>query len=140
MSVVDTNVLVHSTAAQSPDHGRARTALLRLAQLGPVCIARQSLREYLAVTTRPQVWAQPLSLAQAFADVEAFARSFIILEDGPAVWEELVGLSRRVNFGGKQVHDANIVAAMLAHRETQLLTFNLTDFRRFEPLIELIEF
>ena len=40
--------------------------------------------------------------------------------------------------GGKQVHDANIVATMLARGVTRLLTFNAADFRRFEPLVELI--
>ena len=41
-------------------------------------------------------------------------------------------------FGGKQVHDANIVATMIAHGETRLLTFNESDFRRFGSLIEVV--
>ncbi len=40
--------------------------------------------------------------------------------------------------GGKQVHDANIAATMLAHGITRLLTFNVADFQRFAGLIELI--
>jgi predicted nucleic acid-binding protein len=60
------------------------------------------------------------------------------LEDGPAVWDELLQLSRRIPFGGRQVHDANIVATMLAHRERRLLTFNEADFKRFVPLIEVV--
>jgi predicted nucleic acid-binding protein len=36
------------------------------------------------------------------------------------------------------VHDANIVATMLAHGETRLLTFNGADFRRFASLIEVV--
>ena len=43
----------------------------------------------------------------------------------------LVGLCRDVVVAGKQVHDANIVATMMAHGERQLLTFNGSDFRRF---------
>ena len=46
--------------------------------------------------------------------------------------------ARTVAFGGKQVHDANIVATMLAHGERRLLTFNGADFRRFEPMIEVV--
>jgi predicted nucleic acid-binding protein len=38
---------------------------------------------------------------------------------------------------GRQVHDANIVATMLDCGVRRLLTFNLTDFRRFAPLIEM---
>lgn len=138
MSVVDTNVIVHSTAPTSPEHSRARAALVRLGSQGPVATTRQILREYLAATTRPQSWARAFTLAEATADTEEFARRFDILEDGPLVWNELMALSRRFAFGGKQVHDANIMATMLAHGETRLLTFNAADFRRFEPLIEVV--
>jgi len=138
MSVVDTNVLVYSSAAGSPDHSRARTALARLRAQGPIAITRQVLREYLAVTTRPQSWSRPLTLAEAAADTDAFMRRFVVLEDGPPVWNELMALTRAVSFGGKQVHDANIVATMLAHGETRLLTFNGADFRRFGNLIEVV--
>ncbi len=47
-------------------------------------------------------------------------------------------LTRAFAFGGKQVHDANIVATMLAHGETRLLTFNGGDFHRFDSLIEVV--
>ncbi len=138
MSVADTNVLVHSTAPNSPDHARARAALARLASQGPVAVTRQILREYIAATTRPQSWSRAFTLAEATADTDAFARGFTVLEDGPDVWDALMRLSQRVAFGGKQVHDANIVATMLAHGETRLLTFNAADFRRFGPAIELV--
>ena len=36
------------------------------------------------------------------------------------------------------MHDANIVATMLAHGERRLLTFNEADFRRFNPLIDIV--
>jgi predicted nucleic acid-binding protein len=36
------------------------------------------------------------------------------------------------------VHDANLVATMLAHGITRLLTFNAADFRRFGSLVELV--
>ena len=39
---------------------------------------------------------------------------------------------------GKQVHDANIVATMLAHGIDMLLTLNVDDFKRFEDKITLI--
>jgi len=138
LSVVDTNVLVHSTAIGSPDHRRARAALARLTAQGPVSVTRQILREYLAATTRAQSWSQALTLADATGDTDAFTRRFGVLEDGPAVWTELTTLTRGFAFGGKQVHDASIVATMLAHGETRLLTFNAADFRRFGSLIEVV--
>jgi predicted nucleic acid-binding protein len=39
--------------------------------------------------------------------------------------------------GGKQVHDANVVATMLTHGITRLLTFNTGDFSRFADIITL---
>ena len=138
MSFVDTNVLVQSTTASAPFHAEARAALARLRAGGPVAISRQILREYLAAVTRPQSWARALTLAEATADTDAFSRRFAMLEEGQPVWDELMRLTRGFAFGGKQVHDANIVATMLAHGETHLLTFNAADFRRFEGLIEVV--
>ena len=138
MSVVDTNVLVHSSVTTSPDHARARAALARLAAQGRVAISRQILREFLSVTTRPQPWARAATLAEATGNTHDFLRRFTLLEDGQPVWDELMRLTRSFAFGGKQVHDANIVATMLAHGETRLLTFNEGDFRRFGSLIEVV--
>jgi hypothetical protein len=44
--------------------------------------------------TRPQTWGKPLSLTEAMADAAAFADRFGMLEDGPAVWNQLSELSR----------------------------------------------
>ena len=50
-------------------------------------------------------------------DVNRLLSSFEILEDGPVVTESLIALCRKVSVGGRQIHDANIVATMLAHGE-----------------------
>ena len=50
----------------------------------------------------------------------------------------LASLCREVPVAGKQVHDANIVATMLAHGERRLLTFNSKDFLRFGQRVQLI--
>jgi len=88
--------------------------------------------------TRQQVWGKALSLSEAIADTLVFTQRFTVLEDGPAVWEQLTELGRRYSFGGRQVHDANIVATMLAYGKRRLLTFNGPDFRRFNELIEIV--
>ena len=51
----------------------------------------------------------------------------------------LLDLCREVPVAGKQVHDANIVATMLAAGERRLLTFNTADFRRYRDRLELVE-
>ena len=125
-------------AANSAEHVRARAAISRMTLDEPVAVTRQVLREYLAATTRPQSWSRALTLAEATADTVSFMQRFTVLDDGPQVWNRLMVLSQRFTFGGKKVHDANIVATMLAHGETRLLTFNVADFRRFDTLIEVV--
>lgn len=138
MTFIDTNVLVYSIAETAPFHQQARAALARDAAIGPLAISRQVLREYLATVTRSQTWSHALTLAEAFEDAQAFARRFVVLEDGPAVWDRLAELGRDFAFGGKQVHDTNLVATMLAYGVTRLLTFNAGDFRRFGTLVEVV--
>ena len=116
---VDTNVLVYAAVPAAPLHDRARDALAAGAAEGPLCLSRQVLREFLAVLTRPQVWARPITLAAATEAVRALEAQFDVLEDGPASWQALLTLASRHAFGGRQVHDANIVATMLAHRESR---------------------
>ena len=138
MTFVDTNVLVYSTAVGAPFRDRARRALARIGSQERLSVSRQVLREYLAVMTRPQVWGTALSLALAAADVADFTQRFVLLEDSAAVWDEFLGLATRFAFSGRQVHDANIVATMLAYGERRLLTFNEADFRRFASVIEIV--
>ena len=135
---VDTNVLVAARSAKAPDRQAALDALLRERQSEALRISRQVIREYLAVVTRPQTWASPLPMGKALLDVERFASAFEVLEDGQAVMDMLASLCREVPVGGKQVHDANIVATMLAHGERRLLTLNVRDFRRFGQRVELV--
>jgi hypothetical protein len=40
--------------------------------------------------------------------------------------------------GGKQIHDANIVASMLVHNIPTLMTLNTVDFTRFSDKIALL--
>ncbi|MGH7041497.1 MAG: type II toxin-antitoxin system VapC family toxin [Acetobacteraceae bacterium] len=135
MSFIGNNVLVYATAEGAPFRERARTALVRLAAIESLSISRQVLQEYVATTTPPQTWGKPPTLAEALADAAVFEQHFILREDGPTVWDRLVAFGGRFAFGGRQVHDANIVATTLAHGERQLLTFNDADFRRFADLI-----
>jgi len=137
---VDTNVLVAVRFATAPHHGVARSSLDRIgASQETLYISRQVIREYLVVVTRPQIWSAPLRMADALEDVRRLTSAFAILEDGPEVMTILTTLCGEVRIGGKQVHDANIVATMMAHGERRLLTINTGDFRRYGERIELID-
>ena len=136
---VDTNVLVNARILEAPDHEAARASLeSALKKSEPLRISRQVLREYLAVVNRPQTWSVALAREDALDDVERLAATFEVLEDGLVVTDWLVSLCRQLPVGGKQIHDANIVATMLAYGERRLLTFNVTDFRRYADHIELV--
>jgi len=136
---VDTNVLIYASRPTSEFHTLARAGLdqMRLARC-PLWISGQILREYLAAVTRPQSTATALPVAAAIADVQTFRAAFNVAEDRPEILDRLLILLKTVPTAGRQVHDANIVATMLTHGVTRLLTFNAADFRRFTPAIELV--
>ena len=77
-------------------------------------------------------------MSEALSDVTWINERFEILDDGPQVTAHLVVLCREVPVAGKQVHDANIVATMLAHGERRLATLNAKDFRRYGDRIEIV--
>ena len=92
----------------------------------------------LAVVARPQGWPVPITRGEAPDDIGRLSRAFKVFEDGPRVTDMLLALCRDIQVGGRQVHDANIVATMLAHGERRLLTLNGADFRRYQERIELV--
>ena len=137
---IDTNVFVYARLPNAPQYEVASETLRRVEASGePIRISRQILREYLAVVTRPQAWADPIPLSDALEHIRDMIASYEILEDGLDVTESLIDLCRDVPVGGRQIHDANIVATMLAHGERRLMTFNVGDFRRYVPRIELVD-
>ena len=137
---IDTNVFVNSRVPGAPGHDVARDRLQHaLHGDEPLRISRQVVREYLSVVTRPQTWPVSITRDEALDDASRLLRNFEILEDGPVVTESLITLCREVSVAGKQIHDANIVATMLAHGERRLLTFNTSDFRRYGDRIELVD-
>lgn len=136
---VDTNVLVYASRASSIFHARARGALERARQdRRALWISRQIIWEYLAVVTRPQANQDALPMAEALHDATEIARDFNIAEDGETVFEELRRLLLRIPVAGKQVHDANVAATMLAHNLARLITFKGAAFARFSAIVELV--
>ena len=132
-------MLVKARILEAPDHDVARVSLRRaFGEPEALRISHQVLREYLAVVTRPQSWLVPIPREDALNDVERLIATYEVLEDGPVVTDLLVSLCREVPVGGRQIHDANIVATILAYGERRLLTFNAADFRRYRNRIEVL--
>jgi predicted nucleic acid-binding protein len=137
---IDANILNYQSLRQSQFHMRANAAIERAQDAGKILSARrQVLREYLAASTRLYQSVALLTLTQATADIMRLADDLRILEDGPEVWQSFKNLLQDGGFSGKQVHDAYLVATMLAHGESELLTNNAADFTRFGNRIAIID-
>ncbi len=136
---VDSNVLVYASVVAAPFYQQALQALRRLGDSGAeMWISRQVIREYLATLSRPQTFANPQPAALLARVVRYFEGRFHVAEDNSAVTARLLALIQQVPVGGKQIHDANIVATMQAHGISRLLTHNMADFNRFSGLIIVV--
>jgi predicted nucleic acid-binding protein len=136
---VDTNILVYAAVSQSPLHAEARRAIQTQQEAGvELWISRQVLREYLATLSRPQTFSIPQPSKVLVQDVRQLQGSFSIAEDGPAVTAKLLELLETLPVGGKQVHDANIVATMLVNDIRAILTHNADDYGRFAGIIAVL--
>jgi predicted nucleic acid-binding protein len=70
--------------------------------------------------------------------VRNFLPFFQIADETGAVGDQLLSLMETVPLGGKQIHDANIAATMLAYGIPKLFTLNIVDFVRFTPQITVV--
>ena len=129
--MIDTNVLVFASVPAAPDHAGAVAALHR-EMTGPdeIWISRQIVREFLVQIARPGVL-HDATHDRAARQAEWLTNNFRLADETAAVTSELFALLRTVGFRGKNVHDANIVATMLAHGISRLLTHNVKDFDRY---------
>jgi predicted nucleic acid-binding protein len=136
---LDTNILVYANVAESPVHDAALAAIETRYERGiELWISRQILREFLAVLSRPQRFTNPRPISTLIERVRFFENHFHIAKDGPRVTEKLLGLLQQVSIGGKQIHDANIVATMQTYNIRKLLTHNTSDFVRFSAFITVV--
>ena len=136
---VDTNVLVYANIIEAPLHKKAVRAIAAHRRAGAeLWLSYQILREFLATVTRPQSYAGPPPLDTMIKRVQRFQRIFRVVNDGPGVTARLLALIQQVPVGGKQIHDANIVATMLEYGITYLLTHNTGDFTRYGAWITVV--
>ena len=136
---VDTNVLLRATITQFPLHQDAKKLVAQqLVDNVELWISRQVIREYIAQSTRPQAFMNPMTFAQVDAQVKSMRTLFKIADDTEQVTDQLLKLLADYPTGGKQVHDANIVATMLVHKIDTLMTTNVKDMKRFEDKINLM--
>lgn len=135
---IDTNILIYANVANTPQHERVLSAIKAAHQAGrALWISRQVLREFIAARTRPQTFAQPRTPEVVIERARYLTDRFQVADDTAAVTEQLIKLMGDFQTGGKQIHDANIVATMLAYDIPCLLTYNARDFKRFGEVIRI---
>ena len=98
-------------------------------------MASQNLMEFWNVATRP-VENNGLGQTTPAADkiLRRLEEAFPRLPDTPEVYDIWRDLVVRFGVSGVKVHDARLVAFMLANGMKRILTFNANDFLRYEKL------
>ena len=135
---LDTNVLIYANVASAPWHQIAIATLQELSDNGTLLwISRQVLREFIATLTRPQTFNMPQPIEVVIKRTRFLQETFLIADDDALVTAKLLELLEQIPIGGRQIHDANIVATMLTTGIPNLLTHNVKDFTRFNSLINI---
>lgn len=131
--LVDTNVLLRFVNRRDPLHAMMRAAVRKLRQDGhEICVTPQNCVEFWNVATRPTTRnGYGLSASETDTSLRLIERLFTILPEQPAVYAEWRKLVVQFNVSGVQVHDARLVATMLVHGITYILTANTDDFTRY---------
>lgn len=134
--LADTNVLLRFAIRQDPQHQIVRKAVRKLiGQSDEISIFPQSCIEFWNVATRP---VKNNGFGYSCKDADFFLRLiervFPLMSDDAGVYREWRKLVIDFGVSGIQVHDGRIVAAMLVHNITHILTFNTKDFARYSSI------
>lgn len=134
--LVDTNVLLRLAAPKDPHHVAARSAIVELRRRGEsLFTSSQNLIEVWNVTTRPKdkngLGHTPEEANSLLSNLE---RGFPRLGEPANIYDRWRRLVVRFRVSGVQVHDARLVAFMLAHNIKSILTFNTADFLRYASI------
>ena len=136
----DSNTYLRLAQKTSPQRQTVLDAVRKLrANNELIQYTPQVLAEFWNVCTRPETarGGLGLSIEQTERRVNLIEKHFKLLPDNLATfntWRRLVSDYRII---GVQVHDAKLVASMIAHNVQNLVTFNEKDFQRF-PMITVI--
>jgi len=135
--LVDTNVVARMLPRGGTDMRQvASNAVGRLRdEQHEMFLVPQVIYEFWVVATRPvEQNGFGLTVTEVERDLVRLQNLFTLLRDERSVfdhWQALVGQHKVT---GKGAHDARLVAAMHRHSLTQLLTFNVADFKRYTSI------
>ena len=139
MSVlVDTNVMLRLAQPNHRQYRAATDSVARARLAGEALyVTPQNIAEFWAAATRPVGAANGLGLTTAAvaAEIGTIERLFQLAADDPAIYSTWKGLVVTHRVLGTQVYDARLVAAMLVHGISHILTFNVADFSRYRVAV-----
>lgn len=135
--LLDTNVLLRSSDPNSPLQALADASVTQLLERSAqLYITSQNIIEFWVVATRPAtVNGLGWTVEQTRTEIEQILSQFPQLEETPQIFPHWFNLVTSYQLQGKRVHDARLVAVMLAHGVTHLLTFNPDDFRSINEIV-----
>lgn len=139
MYLLDTNILLRFLLPNDPTYSTIRKAVRILKMRGEQLVTTpQNLAEFWNVCTRPSTARGGLGLTVAATErrLSLLERNFPILLDQPELYGHWNILVRAYNVMGVQVHDARLVASMIGHGVTDILTSNVADFNRY-PFVKV---
>ena len=133
--LIDTNVLLAVAHPADSRYPVVQAAIRKLwVNAYDLQTTLQNFSEFWNVSTRPTdrngFGRTSFETGQLLQRLE---RLFPLLPDSPAMYPEWKRLVVNYRVLGVQVHDARLVAAMLIHDVTHILTFNTQDFTRYAP-------
>jgi predicted nucleic acid-binding protein len=134
--LIDTGVLLRLVNVHDSRHQVADLAVRKLiSQSEALCIATQNIAEFCNVATRPLAnnglgWSPSSALSVLSHEIEPFCTT---LPEPGTLLPQFKRLIEAYSVVGKQVHDCRLVALMLGWQIGSILTFNASDFRRYDP-------
>ena len=131
---LDTNILVYLANKDSPFHSGVTGKFKEIINTYELWISRQVLREYAVVMTRSGTVEKPLSPENVASDIEKWKNAFHVADETEETTRILVELIKSYKITGKNIHDANIFATMMANSIQTLFTLNTGDFQKFKDL------
>lgn len=134
--LLDTNILLR---LRQPHHEHYQACFKAVSTLKTrnheLCIIPQNLYEYWVVATRPlENNGLGFTVSQAQKDLSQLKNLYSLYPDHPDTFEKWENLINNYQIKGKRAHDVRIIAAMLAHKISIILTLNIQDFEKFTEI------
>lgn len=137
--LADANILARIAQRGHHQHQSALQSVKALVSDGhdPI-IVPQVIYEFWVVATRPLLAnGLGMSSSETLEGIETTKQIFNLLLDERAIFDRWERLIFDYDVRGKKAHDARIVAAMLRHQVSHILTFYAQDFAGYKEITVL---